>query len=93
MCSIKFFEVYKGKYIGDVFGYDVKGPLIDKCIMKTDSYNFGFATHAENSSGKWILSHNIILGNVQINTRTFIADIFSVEEFFEITKIDFEDII
>lgn len=36
MCSIKFFEVYKGKYIGDVFGCDDKGPLIRKWIMGGD---------------------------------------------------------
>ena len=91
MCSIKFFEVYKGKYIGDVFGYDVKGPLIDKCIMKTKCY--GFIQHAENTSDEWIMYFNGLIGSVCIRKWIMGDDIKTVEEFFKITKIKFKDII
>ena len=90
MCSIKFFEVYKGKYIGDVFGYDDKGTLIDKCILKTKF--LGFTQYAENASDEWIMYFNGLIGSVCIR-KYIMGDIKTVEEFFKITKMNFEDII
>jgi len=91
MCSVIFFEVYKGKYLGDVFGYDVKGPLIDKCIMKTNCY--GITQYVENTSDEWIMYFNGLIGSVCIRKWIWGDDIKTVEEFFKITKMDFEDII
>lgn len=90
ICSIIFFEVYKGKYLGDVLGYADKGPLIDKCILKTKCY--GIIQYAENSSDDWVLYFNGLIGSVCIR-KYIMGDIKTVEEFFKITKIDFEDII
>lgn len=85
ICSIIFFEVYKGKYLGDVLGYADKGPLIDKCILKTNCF-------AENSSDDWVLYFNGLVGSINIRKNKW-DGIKTVEEFFKITKIDFEDII
>ena len=87
MCSIKLFEVYKGKYIGDVFGYDDKGPLIDKCVLRIELYNFGFTSYAENTSSERVLSYNGLLGLVDIIGCKMFYDIRTVEDFFKITKI------
>ena len=90
ICSIIFFEVYKGKYLGDVLGYADKGPLIDKCILKTNC--LGFGQYAENSSDDWVLYFNGLVGSINIRKNRW-DGIKTVEEFFKITKIDFEDII
>lgn len=91
MCSSVYFEVYKGKYTGDIFGHDDKGPLIDKCIMKTKCY--GLTHSAENTSDEWIMYFNGSIGSVCIRKWIMGGDITTVEEFFKITKIEFKDII
>ena len=91
MCSIKFFEVYKGKYLGDVLGYADKGPLIDKCIFRI-SY-FGYTIHATNSLDESIMRYSNLINEMCSGVYKWGDNIKTVEEFFKITKIDFEDII
>ena len=92
MCSAIFFEVYKGNYLGEIFGYSSKGPLIDKCRLILGEYNFGFTSYVENSIGEWILSYD---GLMVVVTHAGLShgNIKTVEEFFKIAKIEFKDII
>ena len=73
-----------------MFGYDDEGPLIDKCKLKTKF--LGFTLYAENASDEWIMYFNGLVGSVCIR-KWIMGDIKTVEEFFKITEIDFEDII